>query len=108
MNKNYFKLFMVIVTVLLSFFTFLSTRYEFSTVNSISVLLSFIFSLPIIMHIKYNAIKKNKIKLIYLIIMIILYLLSFLIILCLILDVIIYQNNIFIKFDTIKGIFSNL
>lgn len=108
MNKNYIKLYLIIITVLLSFYTFLSTRYEYSTVSEISIVLSFIFALPILMHSKYNIIKKEKIKIVYLIIMLILYLISFIIILCLLIDIIKYQNSIFIIFDTIKVIFSNL
>ena len=108
MNKNYIKLYIIIITVLLSFYTFLSTRYEYSTVSEISIVLSFIFALPILMHSKYNIIKKEKIKIVYLIIMLILYLISFIIILCLLIDIIKYQNSIFIIFDTIKVIFSNL
>lgn len=108
MNKNYIKLFLVIITVLLSFYTFLSTRYEYSTVSSISILLSLVFSLPIIMHSKYNDLKKINYKKVYLIIMLILYFISFTIILCLLIDIIKYQNNLFIIFDTLKVIFSNL
>jgi len=108
MNKKYIKLFMIIITVLLSFFTFLSTRYEYSTVSEMSVLLSLFFSLPIVMHSKYNMIKNRKIKLIYLIVMVILYLSSFLIIFCLIWEIIMCKNNIFLKFDTFREIFANL
>lgn len=108
MNRNIVKLFFVVITVLLSFFTFLSTRYEYSTMSAVSVLLSLVFAIPIIMHSKMNVIKNKKIKLIYRIIMYVLYFVSFLIILFLALDIIIYQKNLFLKFDNLKKIFSNL
>ena len=108
MNKNYIKLCLVIITTLLSFYTFLSTRYENSTVSEISVLLSLIFSLPIVMHCEYRYIKKEKIKTLYLTIMIILYFISFAIISLLLIEIINNQIDIFIKFDTCNVILSNL
>lgn len=108
MNKKYIKLIIIIITTLLSFYTFLSTRYEYSIVSEISVLLSLIFSLPIIMHYEYSYIKKEKFKTIYLTIMIILYFISFAIISLLLIEIINNQIDIFIKFETFKVIFSNL
>lgn len=120
MNRNYIKLFVVFGTVLLSFFTFLSTRYEYSTVSGVSVLLSLVFALPIFMHYNYNFFKNKKIKIPYLVIMIILYFIVFSIILLLLLDIFlpiaytVDENNvriptdIFLRFDTFKTIFSNL
>ena len=94
MNRNIVKLFFVVITVLLSFFTFLSTRYEYSTMSGISVLLSLFFAIPIIMHSKMNIIKNKKIKLIYRIIMYVLYVVSFLIVLSLTLDMVVNQTNL--------------
>jgi len=108
MNRNIVKLFFVVITVLLSFFTFLSTRYEYSTMSGISVFLSLFFAIPIIMHSKMNIIKNKKLKLIYRIIMYVLYFVSFLIVLSLALDMVINQTNIFLKFDNLKEKFSNL
>lgn len=108
MNRNIVKLFFVVITVLLSFFTFLSTRYEYSTMSGISVLLSLFFAIPIIMHSKMNIIKNKKLKLIYRIIMYVLYFVSFLIVLSLALDMVINQTNIFLTFDNLKEKFSNL
>ena len=101
MNRNIIKLFFVVITVLLSFFTFLSTRYEYSTMSGISVLLSLFFAIPIIMHSKMNIIKNKKLKLIYIIIMYVLYFVSFLIVLSLALDMVINQTNIFFHFTTL-------
>ena len=118
MNKNYLKLCVVTVTILLSFFTFLSTRYEYSNIGSTIVPISFLISLPIFMHIKYKDLKNSKIKTPYLITMTILYLISISIILFIMYDIffpIAYQvdennikipTNIFIKFDNFKMIFS--
>lgn len=108
MNKKYIKLIIIIITTLISFYTFLSTRYEYSIVSEISVLLSLIFSLPIIMHYEYSYIKKEKFKTIYLTIMIILYFISFAIISLLLIEIINNQIDIFIKFETSKVIFTNL
>ena len=93
---------------MLSFFTFLSTRYEYSTISAVSILLSLFFAIPIIMHSKINVVKNKKHKLIYKVIMFVLYFTSFLIVLLLVLDIIIYQNDLFLKFDRFKEIFSNL
>ena len=95
MNKNMIKLFFAIITVLLSFFTFLSTRYEYSTISSVSVLLSLIFAIPFIMQSKTNIIKNRKPKVIYNSIMYTLYFVSFVIILILTLDIIICQTYIY-------------
>ena len=108
MNKNMIKLFFVVITVVLSFFTFLTTRYEYSTMSSISVLLSLFFAIPIIMHTKMKAIKRKKCKLLYIIIMYTLYCISFLLLLFLILDFITCQTDIFLKFDRFKEVLSNL
>lgn len=108
MNKNMIKLFFVVITVVLSFFTFLTTRYEYSTMSSISVLLSLFFAIPIIMHTKMKAIKRKKSKLLYRIIMYTLYCISFLLLLFLILDIITCQTDIFLKFDRFKEVLSNL
>lgn len=108
MNKKYIKLIIIIITTLISFYTFLSTRYEYSIVSEISVLLSLIFSLPIIMHYEYSYIKKEKFKTIYLTIMLILYFISFAIISLLLIEIINNQIDIFIKFETSKVIFTNL
>lgn len=108
MNRNIVKLFFVVIAVLLSFFTFLSTRYEYSTMSGISVLLSLFFAIPIVMHSKINIIRNKKLKLIYRIIMYVLYFVSFLIVLSLALDMVINQTNIFLKFDNLKEKFSNL
>lgn len=108
MNRNYLKLFVVTTTIFVSFLTFLSTRYEYSTTSSVCVLLSFIFALPIIMHCKFKIIKIKKQKLIYKIIMYILYSISFIILFLLVLEIIKSKNDIFINFDTFKIIFSNL
>lgn len=108
MNKNMIKLFYVVITVVLSFFTFLTTRYEYSTMSSISVLLSLFFVIPIIMHNKIKVIKIKKHKLIYRIIMYTLYFISFLILLFLIFDIITSQADIFLIFDRFKEVLSNL
>ena len=108
MNKNMIKLFYVVITVVLSFFTFLTTRYEYSTMSSISVLLSLFFAIPIIMHNKIKVIKIKKHKLIYRIIMYTLYFISFLILLFLIFDIITCQADIFLMFDRFKEVLSNL
>lgn len=108
MNKNMIKLFFVVITVLLSFFTFLFTRYENSTMSIVSVFLSLVFAIPFIMQSKTNVIKNQKKKLIYNGIMYILYCVSFLIVLFLSLDIITCQTDIFIKFDRYKEVFSNL
>lgn len=108
MNKNMIKLFFVVITVLLSFFTFLSTRYENSTMSVVSVLLSLVFAIPFIMQNKTSVIKNQKQKVIYKGIMYALYLVSFLIILFLTLDIITSQTDIFTKFDRFKEVFSNL
>lgn len=108
MNKNMIKLFFVVITVLLSFFTFLSTRYENSTMSVVSVLLSLVFAIPFIMQNKTSVIKNQKQKVIYKGIMYALYLVSFLIVLFLTLDIITSQTDIFMKFDRFKEVFSNL
>ena len=108
MNKNMIKLFFVVITVLLSFFTFLSTRYENSTMSVVSVLLSLVFAIPFIMQNKTSVIKNQKKKVIYKGIMYALYLVSFLIVLFLTLDIITSQTDIFMKFDRFKEVFSNL
>ena len=108
MNKNMIKLFFVVITVLLSFLTFLSTRYENSTMSVVSVLLSLVFAIPFIMQSKTNVIKKQKQKVIYKGIIYALYLVSFLIVLFLTLDIITSQTDIFMKFDRFKEVFSNL
>lgn len=108
MNKNMIKIFFVVITVVLSFFTFLSTRYEYSTMSGVGVLLSFVFALPIIMHSKQKLIKNKIVKITYKGIMYTLYFVSFLIVLFLTLDIITCQTDIFIKFDRAKEVFSNL
>ena len=108
MNKNMIKLFFVVITVLLSFFTFLFTRYENSTMSIVSVLLSLVFAIPFIMKSKIKVIKNQKHKAIYKYVMYALYVVSFLIILLLTLDIITCQTDIFIKFDRFKEVFSNL
>ena len=108
MNKNMIKLFFVLITVLLSFLTFLSTRYENSTMSVISVLLSLFFAIPFIMHSKTSTIKNKKQKVLYKSIMYSLYSISFLIVLFLNLDIITSQTDIFMKFDRFKEVFSNL
>ena len=76
MNKrNYIKIFVIFITVTLSLFAFLSTRYEYSLVSGIIVPISLLFAIPIFMSYKYKDIEKKKFKTLYLIIMIILYIL---------------------------------
>lgn len=106
MNRKIIKTFTITITVLLSFFTFLVTRYQYSTISSMSIILSFFIALPIIVHSKFNKIR-NK-KLIYKNIIRILYLISLLIILLLSLDILISQSDIFIKLNRFREIFSNL
>lgn len=108
MNKNKIKLFFVLATVLLSFLTFLSTRYENSTMSVISVLLSLFFAIPFIMQSKTGTINNKKQKVLYKSIMYSLYSISFLIVLFLNLDIITSQTDIFMKFDRFKEVFSNL
>lgn len=108
MNKNMIKLFFVLITVLLSFLTFLSTRYENSTMSVISVLLSLFFAIPFIMQSKTSTINNKKQKVLYKSIMYSLYSISFLIVLFLNLDIITSQTDIFMKFDRFKEVFSNL
>ena len=102
------KLFFVLITVLLSFLTFLSTRYENSTMSVISVLLSLFFAIPFIMQSKTSTINNKKQKVLYKSIMYSLYSISFLIVLFLNLDIITSQTDIFMKFDRFKEVFSNL
>ena len=73
---KYIKLFIVSITVLISFLTFIGTRDESSYIGSLAVPYSLILMLPIFMHYNYNKVKLTKYKKIYLLIMIVLYIIN--------------------------------
>ena len=73
---NYIRLAFVFVTILVSFFTFLATRYEYALVNGMIVPFALIFAIPIFISYKCNDIKNPKVKSAMTIIMTILYILD--------------------------------
>lgn len=117
-KKNFIKLAFVFIACLLSFFIYLSTRYEYSQINGLTVPISLLLVTPVYMHYKYSSIRKIKFKIPYLIIMYILYAISIIFIGYLIL-VSFYPylidengariaNDIFSVLDSLNLVFSNL
>lgn len=117
-KKSYIKLALIFITCLLSFFTYLSTRYEYSQINGLTVPLSLFLAIPIFMHYKYNTIRKSKFKIPYLIIMYVLYTICIIFIGYLIIDNfrsysidndgIRIAKDIFSVLDSLSLVFSNL
>ncbi len=117
-KKSYIKLAFVFTACLISFFIYLSTRYEYSRINGMTVPFSIILIIPIFMHYKYNIIKTTKIKIPYLAVMTILYIVSISIIGILIRSTFYtytidenglrIANDIFNSLDSFDVIFSNL
>lgn len=73
---NYIKLTFIFITILISLYTFLSTRYEYALVNGMIVPVALVFSIPIFISYKYNDIKNPKFRVICTAIMVILYVLD--------------------------------
>src|SRR5574344_1456873 len=120
-KKNFIKLCIGLLAIMISFFVFIITRYDYSKVNVLMIPLGFALALPIFMNYKYKSISDNKFKKIYLMIMIIFYIMSFIILMLLIISVFgnfaymidangnrLGEYNLFGNLDEFNNIFSVL